>query len=92
MAELKPCPFCGGELKRHGNKRLGYYYSHPDNDCLLAEIDDANGVAIILECDIEKWNRRCESEEQIFTRQFIHEHGLEFALASAWNGRKEKNK
>ncbi len=40
----------------------------------------------------EKWNRRAESEELAFTRQFIHEHGLEFALASAWNRREEDGK
>ena len=60
MDKLKQCPFCGGELERYGNKKLGYYYAHPDNDCLLADIDDATGVAIILVCDIEKWNRRAE--------------------------------
>lgn len=26
--------------------------------------------------------------EVMFTRKFIHEHGLEFALASAWERRK----
>ena len=26
-----------------------------------------------------------KSEELEFTRKFIHEHGLEFALASAWD-------
>ena len=31
-----------------------------------------------------------ENEELQFTRQFIHEHGLEFALASAWNRRAEE--
>ena len=30
-----------------------------------------------------------ENEELQFTRQFIHEHGLDFALASAWNRRVE---
>lgn len=38
---------------------------------------------------IEAWNRRTESEELQFTRKFIHEHGLEFALASAWERRKK---
>ena len=31
-------------------------------------------------------------EEARFTRQFIHEHGLEFALASAWERRKKDGK
>ena len=30
-----------------------------------------------------------ENEELQFTRQFIREHGLEFALATAWQRRKE---
>ena len=30
-----------------------------------------------------------ENEELQFTRRFIHEHGLEFALASAWERRKK---
>ena len=64
MDELKPCPFCGKELARYGNKRLGYYYAHIDNDCLLANIDDATGVAIILECKIELWNRRAEDGKE----------------------------
>ena len=41
---------------------------------------------------IEAWNRRAENEELKFTRQFIHEQGLEFALASAWKGRAEDGK
>jgi hypothetical protein len=57
--ELKPCPFCGGELERHGGKKLGYYYyAHPTNDCILANLDEAIGVAIIFENEIEAWNRR----------------------------------
>lgn len=32
------------------------------------------------------------NEELQFTRQFIHEHGLDFAFASAWNGRAEYGK
>jgi hypothetical protein len=60
MTNLKPCPFCGGELEQRGNRRLGYYYAHPSNDCILANIDDASGVAIIFESEIEAWNRRAE--------------------------------
>ena len=60
MAELKPCPFCGSELEQMGNKRLGYFYAHPSNECLLADIDDSTGFVVILESEIEKWNRRAE--------------------------------
>ena len=31
------------------------------------------------------------NKELLFTRQFIHDHGLEFALLTAWNNEKEKN-
>lgn len=42
---------------------------------------------------IEAWNKRAESEELKFTRDFIREHGLDFALASAWNrGAEDENK
>lgn len=40
----------------------------------------------------EAWNRRAESEELAFTRKFIHEHGLDFALASAWEKEKKDGK
>ena len=43
-----------------------------------------------IEDAIEAWNKRADSEELKFTRKFIHEHGLEFALASAW-GRSKKD-
>ena len=41
---------------------------------------------------VEIWNKRAENEELKFTRQFIHEHGLEFELASAWDRRVEDGK
>lgn len=86
--ELKPCPFCGSHnvLLRHYDPYDGY-----QGDCGVWEawcaICDANIERRQKEESIEAWNRRVESEELKFTRQFIHEHGLEFALASAWKRR-----
>lgn len=76
MAELKPCPFCGFKMVLVYN----------DNRVVCGQCS----VQIKRETKkkaIEAWNRRTENEELKFTREFIHEHGLEFALASAWNRR-----
>lgn len=92
MAELKPCPFCGGEaklaIKSMGHGAAGAYAYC--TDC------SSTSYAFCVRADwcandeaIKAWNRRAESEELAFTRQFIHEHGLDFALASAWKGRAE---
>jgi hypothetical protein len=91
MAELKPCPFCGGKAE--------YIYSMPCNGVMCTKCgvwsktiidtyEQQDGKAKV----IEAWNNRCEDAELKFTRQFIHEHGLEFALASAWKGRAEDGK
>lgn len=57
MAELKPCPFCGGEAKIRD-------YSTPDTD---PEIDvfctNCGGQTFVYETEgeaIEAWNRRAE--------------------------------
>lgn len=87
MNELKPCPFCGCDLEYAGDA-----YKHPINDCFLANVDDVCGYVTVYGYEQEKWNRRAESKEMRFTREFIHEHGLDFALASAWKGRTEDGK
>ncbi len=86
MAELKPCPFCGGKAK--------YIYRMPYNAviCTKCKVSGKTIVDSYEQQDgiaeaIKTWNRRAESEELKFTRQFIHEQGLDFALASAWKRR-----
>lgn len=83
MAELKPCPFCGGKagIMRHHHITNAFCF------CTVCKARMPN--MLTREEAIEAWNRRAENEELKFTRQFIHEQGLEFALASAWKGRAE---
>ena len=93
MSELKPCPFCGGGAVvvqtryRHGEE---YFFVKCNNkDCPVIPETYENTE---MKDAIEAWNGRAENEELKFTRQFIHEHGLDFALASAWKGRAEDGK
>ena len=90
MAELKPCPFCGGEArpKLYHNKECTWIRHYVQCE----RCDVAIPKYLNREVAIEAWNTRVESEELAFTRQFIHEHGLDFALASAWNRRAEDGK
>ena len=90
MAELKPCPFCGFGIP------LLYTYDPFDGyqgNCTRYKIVCGNCSAEIrrpTEADvIEAWNKRAENEELEFTRKFIHEHGLDFALTSAWKERED---
>lgn len=85
MDEMKPCPFCGGKGDCNNSAlRIGGVFKWTV-ECL--------GCGLVTpgfeteEEAIEFWNRRTENEELKFTRNFIHEHGLEYALLSAWNRR-----
>lgn len=92
MAELKPCPFCGSRDVGIGFERLQFGEKVRRfiicNKCggRTRHFTNSHGAT-------DAWNRRSESKEPKFirelefTRQFIHEHGLEFALAEAWNRR-----
>lgn len=102
MADLKNCPFCGGEAECYRTvikTNLGY------SDAVAVRCAACGAKTGYVLFDgrkhpngeeyteaIEAWNRRAESEELKFTRQFIHEHGLDFALASAWSRRAEDGK
>ena len=84
MDELKPCPLCGSEDVGIGFERLQFGGKVRRfvicNKCggRTRNFTNRHGAT-------DTWNRRSESKELKFTRQFIHEHGLEFALAEAWN-------
>ena len=85
QTELKPCPFCGG-------KDIWYVLEY---DLVYAKCQVCGATGSKYRTMVvakEAWNRRAENEELKFTRQFIHEHGLDFELASAWNRRAEDGK
>ena len=57
MIELKPCPFCGGEVILEtvdGNSPEGYYIYCP-------KCDFESGVYSESKFIIEKWNRRADN-------------------------------
>lgn len=95
MDELKPCPFCGGKAQIRYTGNGSGFYGYTSNVLMRSKL----GFVMCLKCNatttrnarvcvaIEKWNRRAENEEIEFTRKFIHEQGLDFALAGAWNRR-----
>ena len=61
MSELKPCPFCGGNLEYQS---VMNYWLHPDNECILARVDSewgAIGVPNLPEY-VNGWNRRADNE------------------------------
>lgn len=83
MDELKPCPFCGGKP---------FMQSHPVAQGKKQWSVQCRCGARFFFMDrkykaIEAWTRRAEDEELEFTRKFIHDNGLEFALTAAWNRR-----
>ena len=90
MAELKPCPFCGGKAELISIKAFEWCDYHYIARCSNPNCEvDPMVKRLEMKEAIEAWNNRAENEELIFTRQFLHEHGLEFALASAWERRKK---
>ena len=76
MAELKPCPFCGGTAHTVGFKHGAEIYFVICGDC-GAEMARRNGDEYIGDVDlffdsefvknatIEAWNRRAEDEHKI---------------------------
>lgn len=85
MAKLKPCPFCGDEIPfgghvfgRDGSERFGVWCT----ECSIRIERNSMSEAI------EAWNRRATDEELEFTRNYIHDQGLEWDLLSKWEARK----
>ena len=97
MAEFKQCPFCGWEIAID-TRKLSIESTVTSCHCTRCymvfiyrqDFAYSRKARVAINDSFEEvWNNRAESEELKFTRQFIHEHGLEFALASAWNRRAE---
>lgn len=67
MTELKPCPFCGKEIKRYSMEMAnGYVYELKISCCMEFDITgdellfaDGEPFKVGLNA-IEKWNRRAE--------------------------------
>ena len=59
MAELKPCPFCGGEAKRYQLKHpsgiVQYAVACMNDDCLVSPTTAAYKTK---GADAKAWNRR----------------------------------
>lgn len=88
MSDLESCPFCGGEIEERGGQcNYGKKIMTLDLKCkkcgTLFKFKSKWENNPYKEA-VEKWGERAENKELKFTRQFIHEHGLEFELASAW--------
>jgi len=65
MSDIKPCPFCGEMLeKKHVRERwfmYGFdYYQHPDNKCILANVEDLFPITV-SDKNVDDWNRRAET-------------------------------
>lgn len=96
MTELRSCPFCGGEVDlTNCTASTG---KHVAKGTYVCKECDAKFTLKTTYHDFpmatlnNAWNTRVENEELRFTRAFIHDHGLEFALASAWERRKKDGK
>ena len=95
MATVKNCPFCGGKIE-YDNRKSTIASVETKCHCTgcgmrfeyCQDFVFSKKARVPINSSFEElWNGRSESEELRFTRGFIREHGLEFALASAWNGR-----
>lgn len=61
MAELKPCPFCGGEAELREEQSVAnrtlFYVSCENDDCRVI-VETRNSVSATRWGAIEAWNRR----------------------------------
>lgn len=62
MNELKPCPFCGGEIICGKGYAGIIFFKCPE--CRAIVSFDNSDCELTIEAVIEKWNRR-ENHEQI---------------------------
>lgn len=64
--ELKPCPFCGGEVVLSYSSKGNFHFRHRTNgECMFFEFVcniTPNGVGCLAEA-AEAWNRRTERSE-----------------------------
>ena len=66
MTELKPCPWCGGEMTLHGSSRLrrftiNHKAKNPDCPFFAFEIDWKTAGSLAEAT--EKWNRRVTDDD-----------------------------
>ena len=64
MTELKPCPFCGGEVLIYGSGKY-VYWKHKEKsgiDCILITPEIIHGAKSLAE-GYKKWNRRATDEK-----------------------------
>lgn len=71
MAELKPCPFCGGEISLVLYSGFGFmlHHAHEDNpECPIASYECDGGIlgGVYIygteEQAVEAWNRRVNDD------------------------------
>ncbi|MFC1567336.1 Lar family restriction alleviation protein [Thermodesulfobacteriota bacterium] len=68
MSELKPCPFCGEEVKTHW--RMYYYYDYPTKEyyamCLYHKcpVKPKTMYYLTEEEAIKAWNTRKEQDNE----------------------------
>jgi Lar family restriction alleviation protein len=65
MAELKPCPFCGGKAvvyKENGDEMVSIACS--ECNCGTAYISGASSTEKKIEIAVQDWNRRFDDERK----------------------------
>ena len=94
--ELKPCPFCGGEVKEHPNKEYkdDYYACYHKPDCFL--LDNYNGTLepelhftlIPKNKEVGQWNNRqytvdkCKEQREICYNAYMN-GGMQLLILNA---------